>query len=212
MEDLNERSTSTTHQEEDIDKKALGKAQQNVHHEKEDWQVKWGFDPGDCFTVFPLLPKLPGESDSDRWSRSFVPLRDASEMLCIESNAMETLLREILEDRFDTSIDHGRGEMFPRYTLHFDWYFDNAYTVDSCRDICSLMRNAAKKLAELPRNTTVRIAATGSIVACQPPEDDWWYPPTAADARRNCLLIAKHLERIAASAERQGATVSFSGP
>lgn len=162
--------------------------------------------------MFPLLPKLPGESDSDRWSRSFTPLRDAREMLCIESNVVETLLREILEERFDASLDHGRDEVFPGYTPRFDWYFDNAYAVDTCRDICGLMRDAAKKLAELPSNATVRITKTGDVVACKPPEDDWWYPPTAADASNNCLFIAKHLERVAASAERQGATVSFSGP
>lgn len=201
-----------THQEEGSHKKTLDEAWQNAHYEEDGWQVKWGFDLGDCFTVFPLLPKLPGECDNDRWLRSFIPLRDADEMLCIESNVVEMLLREILEDRFDPSLDHSRGEALLNRTPHFDWYFCNTYTVDSCRDICDIMRNTARKLATFPRNTAVRITATGDIAAFQPSEDDWRPPLAASDARRDCLFIAEHLERVAASAEKQGATVSFSGP
>lgn len=182
------------------------------HRDEEGWQVKWGFDSGDCFTVFPLLPKFPGESDSARWSRSFIPLRDADEILCIESDVVEVLLRRMLGARFDISLDHGRDEIFPGCTPHFDWYFDNAYTIGACRDICSLLRNTAEKLEEFPGDVPVYITETGDAIACRPSTDDWWHPLAASDARRDCLLIAEYLERVATSAERQGATVSFSGP
>lgn len=127
--------------------------------------------------MFPLLPKLPDESSSDRWLRSLVPMGDADEMLCIESNTMEALLRKVLEARFDASLDHGRDEMFPDLMPHFDWYFDNAYTVEACRDVCGLMRDAADKLAGFPGDACVCIAETGDVMARQPSEGGWWRPP-----------------------------------
>lgn len=184
----------------------------SAHHAEEGWQVKWGFDSGDCFAVFPLLPKLPGEGDADRWSRSFIPLRDADEMLCIESDVVEVLLRRVLETRFDPSLDHGRDEVFPGCPPHFDWYFDNVYTVETCRGICSLLRSAAESLAGFPNDVPVCVTGAGDVATCRPSDDGWARPLAAADARRDCLLIAEYLERVASSAERQGATVTFSGP
>lgn len=194
--------------------KEPSKAWWAAHFDEGAWHVKWGFDSGDCFTVFPMLPKLAGEDYTERWERSFVPLRDADEMLCIESEVVEVLLRRVLEARFDSVLDVNNAEADPWRSLRFDWYCDNVYTAESCREICSLLRSAAEALARLPAETPVRLDEAGGIVTCEtaPDGEAWWSPLGAAGARRDCGRIAELLEKVIASAEKQRALVSFSGP
>lgn len=185
-----------------------------AHFDEDAWHVKWGFDSGDCFTIFPMLPKLAGEDYAERWERSFVPLRDADEMLCIESGVVEVLLHRVLEARFDPALDVNNAEADPWRSPRFDWYCDNVYTTGACREICSLLRSAAEALAWLPAETPVRLDEAGGVVTCEtaPEGEAWWSPLSAADARGDCERIAELLEKVIASAEKQGALVSFSGP
>lgn len=184
-----------------------------AHFDESDWHVKWGFDSGDCFTVFPLLPQLPEESNEERWHRSFVTLRDTGNMLCIASDVIEALLCEVLVARFDTALATNTTMPDSCRLSGFDWYFDNVYSIAACKDMCSLMQKAARDLVSLPDAKSVRITSTGEIV-CQPPPDGELScrPLSASEARRDCLLIAEYLERVTTSAEKQGALVVFSGP
>lgn len=114
--------------------------------------MKWGFDPGDCFTVFPLLPLLTGESEEDRWTRSFCPLKEKGEMLCIESSVVEALLRRMLEEHFHANLDINSRKVTPWRAQGFDWYYDNAYTVSECRVIRDKLRVLSSTLEGIPEN------------------------------------------------------------
>lgn len=164
--------------------------------------------------MFPLLPKLPGENEESRWSRSFVPVRDADELLCIKSDVVEALLCRILIARFDTTLEPNTKEAASWRSSGFDWYYDNAYSLTACREICSLMREAEGSLAGLPDDVPVYIAEAGAVVVCTSSFGDeaCGCPLTVSEARNDCRLIAEYLERVIASAERQGALVTFSGP
>lgn len=180
-----------------------------AHLDETSWHVKWGFDSGDCFTVFPLIPRLSEEDEERRWERSFVPLRDTDELLSIESEIVDALLRRVLETRFDAALPPNGPEGYPWRSPKFDWYFDNAYTTEACRGICSLMRSAAESLSSYPAGTPVRLDETGGVVTEEPASGSTL---SATDARKDCLCIADLLEKVVVSAEGQGALVCFSGP
>lgn len=196
------------------DKQEPDEAWWEAHFDQSDWHVKWGFDSGDRFTVFPLLPKLPGENDAERWQRSFVPLRDADEMLCIASDTVEALLHRILVARFDATLEPNTKIGDSWRSDGFDWYYDNVYTVAVCRDICALMCKAAKELDALPDATLISLTETGEVAMHSNATGGatCTTPMTASEARTDCRLIAELLEKVAASAEKQGALVSFCGP
>lgn len=183
-----------------------------AHADESPWHVKWGFDSGDCFCVYPFLPKLPNESEGERCTRSFVPCRDADELLCIASGVVEVLLRRILSARFVPSLQPIIHEQLPYSNKSFDWYFENVYTVDTCRGICDVLRQASGKFAALSDDVYAFLDENGEVMSYKRPED-WIDPlPLPSEAAKDCLLIADYLERVIASAEKQGALVTFSGP
>lgn len=178
----------------------------------EGWHVKWGFDPGDCFTVFPLLPQLPGESGEDRWTRSFCPLKAKGEMLCIESNVVEALLRRMLEVYFDADLDINSRKVTPWRLQGFDWYYDNAYTVSECGVIRDKLRVLSSMLEGIPADRRIYVSGDGRIVAAGAESDEAWGSLPAGEAARDCTLISSLLEKVLISAEAQQAVVTFSGP
>ena len=178
----------------------------------EGWHVKWGFDPGDCFTVFPLLPLLTGESEEDRWTRSFCPLKEKGEMLCIESSVVEALLRRMLEEHFHANLDINSRKVTPWRAQGFDWYYDNAYTVSECRVIRDKLRVLSSTLEGIPANRRIYVSGDGRIVSARVESDETWGSLSAGEAARDCTLISDLLEKVLISAEAQQAVVTFSGP
>lgn len=174
--------------------------------------MKWGFDPGDCFTVFPLLTPLPGESGEDRWARSFHPLRAKGEMLCIESSVVEALLRRMLEEHFDANLDINCRKVTPWRLQGFDWYYDNAYTVSECRVIRDKLRVLSSTLEGISANRRIYVSGDGRIVTARVKSDETWGSLSAGEAARDCTIISELLEKVLISAEAQQAVVTFSGP
>ena len=175
------------------------------------WRVIWGFDPSDAFAIMPVMPLLPGEEDLARWMRSRAQAYERGEVLSICEDAVGPLLYDMLVARFDSELEDNALEMEGRFDGGFEWYGENYYAPGVCRQICSLLKRAAVELASVSDDVPVYLTEFGGVVIVEE-KGTWHAVMPAGVARVDCGLIAKFLSIIADSAERQGATVVFSGP
>lgn len=187
------------------------------------WSVTWGFDPGDVFLVFPILPGGEREGAWDRWSRSLELAKKRGEILSIGSEAVDCLLLEELVRRFDPEFEMNRELDTGYRDRRFDWYHDNAYTLADCLCMAGTLEQAAEGLDGVRAEDTVRLDGS-SVVARDvgDPVNEEDAPDRffcridampAGIARDRALRIADGIRRVVEAAREHGCdAVTFCGP
>lgn len=165
---------------------------------------------GGRIAAFPLLSKLPGESEADRVERSLAGARETGVAFDISAGTDEVLLRRILRARLDPSLLPSDDMLW--LTPGYERFSESVYSTAACAEVCSVLRAAAGDMTRLADDCYVFIDENGEVMSSRSISDEMALQPLLpSEAARDCLLIADCLEKVVASAERQGALVAFSG-
>lgn len=139
--------------------------------------TKRGIDHGDSFNLFLMEPRLPNETASDWWSRSWHVRERDSDCLAVESYgfcvAMGSYLKKNLERGLAANVDASAeiGCAAPR----FDEYYENYATSRLVADAAVRLLRATSTLADLMPSCAVRLGADlePALNACEGDHDDY---------------------------------------